>query len=51
MLTSVIVPPIDSIDIVETNNLWVLVERLSKNVCLPQTISHVLALKFLYDAT
>ena len=38
--------PINAIHGVETNNLWILVESLSKSYCLLNILSNALALKF-----
>jgi hypothetical protein len=41
-----IVLPIGAIRGMEKNDLWVLVESLSKSNCLLQILSHALVLKF-----
>ena len=41
-----IVLPIGAIRKVERNDLWILVESLSKSNCLLQILSHALVLKF-----
>ena len=46
-----IIPPIGAIHEVEMNNLWILVEILSKSNCIPKILFHALALKLTPDAT
>ena len=45
-LTSIIGPPFGAIRGDDTNNLWILVESLSKSKCVLQILSYALALKF-----